>query len=203
MSDASKKNRKMMLILLGLTAGMIGLSFAAVPLYQIFCQVTGYGGTTQAANAAPEVKVLERTVKVRFNAEVDKGMPWDFEPSQKVQEIHIGEKTLATYDAYNPTGKRITGTAVFNVTPYKVGEYFDKIQCFCFTEQTLEPGEHAKMPVTYYVDPAIADDPYMDDVTEITLSYTFYLSDSEDVPEMDHGDMDMKHHDNQDTNSGS
>ena len=179
-------------------AGMLGLSFAAVPLYQIFCQVTGYGGTTRAAQAAIAVPVTDRKIKIRFIANVNRDMPWDFKPSQLTQEIQVGERKIATYSATNPTGQRITGTAVFNVTPFKAGEYFNKVECFCFTEQTLEPGEVAEMPVDYFIDPSFAEDPYMDDVTEIVLSYTFYLQGAEDVPEMEHGDMDKMKTNNSD-----
>lgn len=189
MSLASK-NRKSGMIVAFIGAGMLGLSFAAVPLYQIFCQVTGYGGTTQAAQAATVMPVTDRKIKIRFVANVNRDMPWDFEASQLTQEIRVGERKIATYFAENPTRQRITGTAVFNVTPFKAGEYFNKVACFCFTEQTLEPGERAEMPVDYFVDPSFAEDPYMDDVTEIVLSYTFYLSEAEDIPEGDHGDMD-------------
>jgi len=180
------KNNKSALVLAGVVAGMVGLAYAAVPLYQLFCQVTGYGGTTQQAEAAEGVMLTDRPVRVRFNANVNRDMPWDFEPTQLTQDILVGQQVMATYTAHNPTDKRITGTAVFNVTPFKVGEYFDKVECFCFTEQTLEPGETAEMLVTYYVDPAIMDDPYMDDVKEIVLSYTFYMAGAEDVPDMAH-----------------
>lgn len=185
---AQAKNRKAGFILGGLALAMVGMAYAAVPLYEIFCQITGYGGTTKVAEAS-EAPVLDRTISVRFTANTHRDMPWVFAPSQLTQESQIGEQKLATYDAYNPTDKRITGTAVFNVTPFKAGPYFSKIECFCFTEQTLEPGERVLMPVTYYVDPAIADDPNLDDVTEIVLSYTFYITASEDVPKMSHEDM--------------
>ncbi len=155
------KNRKSAIIVAFIGAGMLGLSFAAVPLYQIFCQVTGYGGTTRTAQAATEVPVSDRKIKIRFVANVNRDMPWDFEASQLTQEIQVGERKIATYSAQNPTNQRITGTAVFNVTPFKAGEYFNKVECFCFTEQTLEPGESAEMPVDYFVDPSFAEDPYM------------------------------------------
>jgi cytochrome c oxidase assembly protein subunit 11 len=182
------KNKKAGLVLVGVVAGMVGMAYAAVPLYKLFCQVTGFGGTTQRAEAA-EGTVLDRPMTIRFTANVNHDMPWNFSPSQLIQETLVGQQMLATYRAHNPTSKRITGTAVFNVTPFKAGEYFNKIECFCFTEQTLEPGESADMPVTYYVDPAIADDPRLDDVKEIVLSYTFYLASSEEVPEMNHEAM--------------
>jgi cytochrome c oxidase assembly protein subunit 11 len=193
MSDLAAKNKKSALIVAGMGAGMLGLSFAAVPLYEIFCQVTGYGGYTQKAEAATVQNIGDRKVKIRFVANVNRDMPWQFEPTQTTQEIKVGERTMATYAAMNPTKKKITGTAVFNVSPFKVGEYFNKVDCFCFTEQTLLPGQEVEMPVDYFVDESFADDPYMDDVTEITLSYTFYLSGAEDMPEVDHND---DHHGN-------
>ncbi len=187
---AQAKNKRAGFILAGLVAGMVGMAYAAVPLYEIFCQVTGYGGTTKKAEAS-EAPILDRTMSVRFTANTHRDMPWVFAPSQLTQVSKIGQQQIASYDAYNPTNKRITGTAVFNVTPFKAGAYFSKIDCFCFTEQTLEPGEKVEMTVTYYVDPAIADDPNLDDVTEIVLSYTFYTTSFEEVPEMSHEAMTM------------
>ena len=185
---SAAKNKKAGFILAGVVFGMIGMAYAAVPLYEIFCRVTGFGGTTQVA-ADVTGPVLEREIKVRFTAHVNSKLPWDFKPAQNGQEIRIGEKTIAFYEAHNPTGETITGTAVFNVTPFKAGEYFNKIECFCFSEQTLKPGERVEMPVTYFVDPALAKDDYMDDVSEIVLSYTFYLAGVEDTPEADHTAM--------------
>lgn len=187
---AQAKNKRAGLILAGFVAGMVGMAYAAVPLYEIFCQVTGYGGTITKAEAS-EAPILDRTMSVRFTANTHRDMPWVFTPSQLTQVSKIGQQQIASYDAYNPTNKRITGTAVFNVTPFKAGTYFSKIDCFCFTEQTLEPGEKVEMTVTYYVNPAIADDPNLDDVTEIVLSYTFYISSFEEVPEMSHQAMSM------------
>ncbi len=187
---AQAKNKRAGFILAGLVAGMVGMAYAAVPLYEIFCQVTGYGGTITKAEAS-EAPILDRTMSVRFTANTHRDMPWVFAPSQLTQVSKIGQQQIASYDAYNPTNKRITGTAVFNVTPFKAGAYFSKIECFCFTEQTLEPGEKVEMTVTYYVDPAIADDPNLDDVTEIVLSYTFYTTSFEEVPEISHEAMTM------------
>jgi cytochrome c oxidase assembly protein subunit 11 len=152
---------------------MIGLAYAAVPLYRIFCQVTGYGGTTQAADAGSEV-VLDRMVTIRFDANTARGMAWNFQAEQRQMTLRIGETGLAFYRASNPTTKAITGTATFNVTPPQAGAYFNKIECFCFTEQTLEPGASADMPVSFFVDPAIVDDPDVASVGTITLSYTFF-----------------------------
>jgi cytochrome c oxidase assembly protein subunit 11 len=163
----------MVVLLSAVVAGMVGLTFAAVPLYRLFCQVTGYGGTTQVAQVLPE-EVGERIVKVRFNADVDAHLPWTFAPAQVEVALRVGEVGMAFYRARNLTGKAITGAAVFNVTPLKAGQYFNKVQCFCFDEQRLEPGQSVDMPVTFFVDPAIDDDPNLDDVRTITLSYTFF-----------------------------
>ena len=162
--------------LTGVATAMLGASFAAVPLYRIFCQVTGYGGTTQVAHEAP-ARVLDRKVTVRFNADVAPGLAWSFEPVQRDLTVHIGETALAYYRARNLTNRPITGMAAFNVTPDKAGLYFDKIACFCFNQQTLAPGQTVDMPVTFFVDPKLAGDRGMNDVTDITLSYTFFAVD--------------------------
>ena len=166
-------NRRVVLWSLGLVGFMGALSFAAVPLYDWFCRVTGYGGTTGVASAAPE-EVLERTVKVRFDASLERGMAWQFRPLQREMTLRIGESGLAFYEAYNPTDRPIAGTASFNVTPYSAGGYFAKIECFCFTEQVLAPGERVEMPVSFFVDPAIVEDREGKFVHTITLSYTFH-----------------------------
>lgn len=168
-----KRNRATALVALTVAVGMVGAAFAAVPLYRIFCQVTGYGGTTQVAESGPR-DVLDRRMVVRFNADTDPGIPWRFWPAHGPMEVKVGEQSLAFYRAVNTSGRKITGTAVFNVTPAKAGLYFNKVACFCFTEQTLEPGQSVDMPVTFFVDPAIAEDPNLDDVTTVTLSYTFF-----------------------------
>ncbi|MCB2097676.1 MAG: cytochrome c oxidase assembly protein [Parvularculaceae bacterium] len=171
--NAAAKNRKTATIVAGLVAGMVAMSFAAVPAYRAFCQITGFDGTTQRADKGAD-RVLARTVTVRFDATVSEGLPWTFKPEQIDQTLHIGETGLAFYKAVNTTDRPVTGRATFNVQPAKAGIYFKKIECFCFTEQTLKPGESADMPVTYFVDPAIADDPKLDDVQTITLAYTFF-----------------------------
>jgi len=158
--------------------GMVGLAFASVPLYRLFCQVTGYGGTTQVAEALP-ASVGERSITVRFNADTAGGMPWSFRPAQRQVTLKVGEQGLAFYTASNPTGRRVAGTATFNVTPLKAGPYFTKIDCFCFIEQVLAPGESVDMPVAFFVDPAIEDDPNLKEVTTITLSYTFFETEPE------------------------
>lgn len=159
--------------LAGLVAGMVGLSYASVPLYRIFCQVTGFGGTTQIAAQAPG-EVLERTVTVRFNADVAPGLAWTFEPVQRDMTVRIGENALAFYRARNLTDRPLVGMATFNVTPDKTGQYFNKIACFCFDQQRLEPGQTVDMPVSFFVDPSLARDRGMNDVSHITLSYTFF-----------------------------
>ncbi len=167
------RNRRVGLICAGVVASMVALSFASAPLYRLFCQVTGYGGATLRADQAP-AEVLDRTVAVRFNADTDPGLPWEFKPAQREIKVKLGEQTLAFYTAHNTSRETITGSAVFNVTPDKVGGYFDKLQCFCFNEQTLAPGQSADLPVSFFVDPAMARDANLNDVTAITLSYTFY-----------------------------
>lgn len=149
------------------------LSFAAVPFYDWFCRVTGFGGTTMVSDGSG-VAPTEEWVTVRFVASTDTGMPWDFRPVQTEMRVRIGEDNLAFYEAHNPTSRPVAGQASFNVVPYAAGGYFSKIACFCFTEQVLQPGETVQMPVSFYVDPAILDDPDGRGVREITLGYTFY-----------------------------
>ncbi len=171
----SLKNRNLRLALMSFTvsAGMVGAAYAAVPLYKVFCQVTGYGGTTQIAEKAP-ANVLDRKMTVRFNADVGKALPWRFAPAQDRVDLKVGEQVRAFYRAKNNSNRTITGTATFNVAPAKAGQYFNKVECFCFTEQELKAGAEVDMPVTFFIDPAIADDPNLNEVTTITLSYTFF-----------------------------
>lgn len=161
-----------------LAMAMVGASFAAVPLYRIFCQVTGYAGTTQRAEKGSDT-VLDRTIKVRFDANVARTLPWRFTPEKTAIDVKIGESTLAFYKTANLSARSITGTATYNVTPEIVGSYFNKIECFCFSEQTLGAGEKVEMPVTFFIDPAIMDDPEASHVTEVTLSYTFFPMEKE------------------------
>lgn len=172
-TDLARAHRRVGLRLAAIAAGMVGLAFASVPLYRIFCQTTGYNGTTQRASVAAG-KVLERAVTIRFDANVSRALGWTFEPVQRTLEARIGETKLAFFRATNTTDKVLTGSAVFNVVPETVGIYFNKIACFCFTEQTLKPGETVDMPVSFFIDPAFAADADMTGVGEITLSYTFY-----------------------------
>ena len=161
------------LILGGVVCGMVGLAFAAVPLYRLFCQVTGFGGTTQVAEAAP-AEIGERLVTVRFNADIARDLPWHFKPEQREITVRVGEMAMAVYNAENQSDRALVGSSTFNVTPVKAGAYFNKIECFCFEEQTLAPGERAAFPVSFFVDPEIVEDRRLDDVTTITLSYTFF-----------------------------
>lgn len=165
--------KRTMVSLVGVVLTMGALGFASVPLYDLFCRVTGYGGTTQQAGAAP-TEILDRTINVRFDGSLSSGMSWEFKPAQTQMTIRIGETGLAFYEAYNPTDRPIAGQASYNVFPFTAGGYFNKIECFCFTEQVLQPGERVQMPVTFFVDPEIVDDPDGKFVEEITLSYTFY-----------------------------
>ena len=156
---------------------MTGLAWASVPLYRMFCQVTGLNGTTQRGDAAPGA--VGRQVRVDFDANVAKNLPWRFVPEAASETVAVGARDMAFFTATNRSPRPVTGTATFNVTPSEAGKYFTKIQCFCFTEQTLKPGETMRMPVVFYVDPKILDDPDARDVETITLSYTFYPVDSQ------------------------
>lgn len=155
--------------------GMICLAYASVPLYSLFCRVTGFGGTPQKVIVAPPTSaILKREITVTFNADIDPNLPWAFKPLQKNVTVHVGENKLIFFRAKNEGSEPITGIATFNVTPEKAGSYFDKIQCFCFENQTLKPGEEVTMPVSFFIDPSIADDKNLDDLQDITLSYTFF-----------------------------
>ena len=172
MTSIAQKNRAVAIRMALFALAMLGLAFASVPLYRAFCQVTGFGGTTQKADAAPGA--VAGQIGVRFDANIDPALPWKFEPVQETVRIHPGARTTIYYQATNYTARSTTGQAVFNVTPEIAGKYFSKIECFCFTEQTLKPGESVKMPVIFFVDPKLRDDPDTKHIDEITLSYTFY-----------------------------
>ncbi len=160
----------------GVVLFMGALGWAAVPLYDLFCRVTGYGGTTNRAEAATG-EVLDQTMRIRFDASVARDFPWEFKPQDRTTEIRLGEVGLTFYEAYNPTDKPIAGTASYNVTPYEAGLHFTKIDCFCFEMQVLQPGERVLMPVTYFVDPAILQDRDARHLHTITLGYTFHATD--------------------------
>ena len=176
----NQAKRRTAWVSVGLAFAMISLAYASVPLYRLFCQVTGYAGTTGRAEAAalPSAKTLQalggRSIKIRFDGNVSPGMPWQFGPDAPEVKIKIGARSMAFYHATNMSAAPSTGRALFNVSPDTAGKYFKKIACFCFNEQTLRAGENASMPVTYFVDPAILDDPDAKKIDEITLSYTFF-----------------------------
>ena len=169
----TKRNKWFGLALIAVPIAMVGAAYASVPLYQLFCQVTGYAGTTQVASAAPEA-AGERVFTIRFDSSVDPKLPWAFQPVERQMTLRIGESGLALFRARNLSDRKTAGTATFNVTPLKAGQYFNKVQCFCFTEQHLAPGASADMPVSFFVDPAIDKDPNLREVKTITLSYTFF-----------------------------
>ncbi|WP_370162445.1 cytochrome c oxidase assembly protein [Limimaricola soesokkakensis] len=173
MTDRDRKLRRTALRMVGVVVVMGALAWAAVPFYSWFCRVTGFGGATSVAEAGSET-VLDQTITVRFDASLDRGMPWEFKPVEREMEIRIGETGLAFYEAHNPTDRAVAGQASYNVAPYSAGGYFEKIECFCFTEQVLQPGETVLMPVSFFVDPEIVEDREAKYVHEITLSYTFY-----------------------------
>ena len=169
---AQRKNGRTALICTAIVAAMVGLAFASPPLYRAFCEATGFDGTPARAASAPGA--VAGQVGVRFDANIHPGLPWRFEPEQTTVQVKPGAQTKIFYRAQNLSARPWTGQAVFNVSPDQVGKYFKKIQCFCFTEQTLKPGEKVDMPVVFFVDPKIKDDPDTSDIDEITLSYTFY-----------------------------
>jgi len=174
------KNRRVALLAAAGFVAMVGMAYASVPLYKIFCQTTGYGGTTQRAAKAPE-KASDQFINVRFDANTSSALNWRFQPKQTVMRVKIGEQNMAYFEATNLSDKVKTGSAIYNVSPPNVGAYFDKIQCFCFTKQVLKPGESAEFPVVFFVDPAILNDADGRGVEEITLSYTFYPAEAPQV----------------------
>lgn len=184
-TNLSRRNRRTAVTAFAVVAGMVGMSFAFVPLYNLICQVTGLAGTPQVADQAP-LEISDKEITVRFDANVDRSLPWSFEPLEKSVTIKLGEEYVMSYQSSNLDSVPVKGISTFNVTPIKAAQYFTKIECFCFIEQTLEPGQTVDMPVTFYVDPAILEDDLANDVDTITLSYTFYRT-LDDVPEEDPG----------------
>lgn len=174
--DVARRNRRGAFMALFFALAMLGMGYAAVPLYRIFCEATGFGGTTMKVSeeTASAIAVTDKQIVVRFDSNVSSALPWRFKPENTTEKITIGARDMAAFVAENLSSRAVTGTATFNVTPVQAGRYFAKVQCFCFTEQTLQPGEKVRMPVIYYVDPAILTDPDTKDIEEITLSYTFY-----------------------------
>lgn len=183
MEQDSRNNRanvKVAMFGAGIALTMVGAAYAAVPLYDLFCRVTGYGGTTQRVETYSD-RILDRDITVRFDANTS-GIPWEFAPAQRSVTLKIGESTQISYRAHNRSDRAVTGTATFNVSPSLAGAYFNKVQCFCFTETTLNPGESLDMPVVFYVDPDIVDQPELKELGTITLSYTFFPVDDEGSP---------------------
>ncbi len=172
-STTASRNVSLGISLIMLAAGMAMLAYASVPLYRLFCQVTGFGGTTQEAERAPG-EVLARSMTVHFNADVSPELPWKFNAVSTDMTFKIGEQQLAFFEATNMADEPLSGTSVFNVTPFKAGEYFMKIECFCYEEQWLNPNETVTLPVSFFIDPEIKNDPNLADVSNITLSYTFF-----------------------------
>lgn len=168
-----KNHRNTVFSLVALVAGMFLLAYASVPLYRMFCKATGTGGTVQTAAASPNV-IGSRVLKIQFNTDVDPNLPWRFRPEQRDVTVKTGEQALAFFSAENLSDQTIHGVATYNVTPDKAGVYFNKIQCFCFNEQVLKPGQKVSMPVSFFVDPEMEKDPNLRDVKTITLSYTFF-----------------------------
>lgn len=179
-AEQSRKNARLGIAILTVVIGMAAMSFAFVPLYNLFCRVTGFGGTPITAENLPD-QILDREVTVKFNANTNKNLPWDFKPEQREIIVKLGQRGITAFSAYNKENRPTGGTAIYNVTPLKVGKYFHKVQCFCFDEQILNPKELVDMPVLFYVDPAMNDDPLMEDVDTITLSYTFFPASSEEL----------------------
>jgi cytochrome c oxidase assembly protein subunit 11 len=174
---ASRRNLNILMILIGVFSGMVGLTYAAVPLYRIFCAHTGFDGTpVRADGQTVQVEPIDRTVTVSFTSDVDANLPWAFYPKQNKIQARVGQTYLAFFEAENKTDKPITGRATYNVSPEPWGPYFVKIQCFCFNEQTLQPHEKVEMPVTFYLDPDLAKDHLLDRMSDVTLSYTFFRS---------------------------
>lgn len=167
------QNIKVLLVCVAIVAGMVGMAYAAVPIYDLFCRVTGYGGTTQIAQY-DSTQILDREITVRFDASNARGFPWEFEALQGEMTVRVGETALAFYRATNTSDRPVTGVASYNVTPFKMGPYFSKLECFCFNEQTLQPGESMDMPVIFFMDPLMDEEDRLDDVRTVTLSYTFW-----------------------------
>ncbi|WP_420143790.1 cytochrome c oxidase assembly protein [Sphingobium sp.] len=181
--DRDRRNRRTLVAAATVGLAMLGLGFASVPLYRIFCEQTGFGGTTKRADADVRVQAATgHTMSIRFDSNVQPGMPWQFYPEHRTDTVTVGVKDMAIFIAKNMSDRPVTGTASFNVTPTQAGAYFTKIQCFCFTQQTLQPGQEVRMPVLYYVDPKILQDPDNKDTQQITLSYTFYPVEQDGKP---------------------
>jgi cytochrome c oxidase assembly protein subunit 11 len=183
MSVRRRNEAGIALALCGIVVAMLGLSFWSPTLYRLFCEATGFAGTPKTENVARSTGVGAAMVTVRFDANVNSALPWHFQPEQRDVRVQVGAETMVHYTAVNVSDKPVTGTATFNVVPDKAAPYFSKLECFCFTEQTLQPGQKVSMPVVFYVDPGLAEDPTTRDVRTITLSYTFYRTDNQPAPD--------------------
>ena len=172
-----KNNLKITFSLIFLVSFMFFLTFAAVPLYKLFCQVTGYGGTPKIVDIKDQIDISQKKIKIEFNSDVNKKLNWSFKPEQRSMESKIGDSILAFYKAKNNGNKTITGVATYNVLPFEAAQYFNKVDCFCFENQTLEPGEEVLLPINFYIDPKILNDPSVKHLNSIVLSYTFFQSD--------------------------
>lgn len=181
MDDLRRKNRRVGLFVAGAVLGMVGLTALSIPLYRLYCQVTGYGGQAVRTEEVAPMQALDRTVTVRFNTDVNSGLPWEFAADQGPVSVHIGQEVLVSFSATNTSDKPIAGSALFNVSPPLAGKYFHKTQCFCFDYQMLAPGQSAHFPVVFYIDPELATNPQLDDLKSVTLSYTFYRAESEEL----------------------
>jgi len=177
----ARKNNRVAALAALVVVAMVGLAFASVPLYRVFCQVTGFAGTTRRADNAQAPGPVGKIISVRFDANTVPQLPWRFSPEKSTERVAVGAREMAFFTARNLSDRPVTGRATFNVTPEQAGQYFTKIQCFCFTEQTLRPGEEVRMPVVFYVDPKMLDDKDANDISEITLSYTFYPVDPQNT----------------------
>lgn len=180
-SAENRRNRSVALSCVAGVALMVGAAYAAVPLYELFCRVTGYGGTTQVADALPE-QAIDRKITIRFDGNVSGGLPWDFDSRQREVTLNVGQAGTMDYIAVNTAESANWGTSTFNVTPFEAGGYFNKVECFCFTEQQLKSGERLEMPVVFFIDPEIDNDPALKSLKTITLSYTFFPADPPEQP---------------------
>lgn len=180
--DLQAKNRRFLMMIAGTVIFMVGMSFAFVPLYKVFCQITGFGGTPKITAEAPTAEdILDRQIKIRFNTDTARNIKWAFAADRRAIDVKLGQQGLMSFSATNQDRSPVTAVAVYNVTPPKAGKYFHKIACFCFGEQTLNPGESATYPVVFFIDPKLDQDPNMADVTTITLSYTFFQTDTAEL----------------------
>ncbi len=180
------KNSRLGLNILAIAVGMFGLAYASVPLYDIFCRMTGFGGTTMVAGVAPQ-QVIDRDIKILFNTEVSPDLSWEFKTMQSTVHVNVGEQKLAFFEAVNTGSKPVVGMASYNVSPAKMGKYFNKLKCFCFEQQLIRPGEKISFPISFFIDPEIMNDKNLNDVQEVTLSYTFFKYKDQNIANLRNG----------------